>query len=184
MITESAHLYAGVLLDLAVAAKATDQVAGEVRAVARLFHDTPGIDRFFASPVQRAEHKRAVVQRIVTGLNLSDLTRRFIGVVLDNGRFAVMPAIAEAFHALLDAQRGIVRVQVESARPMDAAEVSAVTQRLAARLGKEIEVEVADRPDLIGGLVAHVQSEEIDGSVRGKLRGLRTALLQGSGAGR
>jgi len=181
MVTESAHLYAGVLLDLAVAANATDQVADEVRAVARLFTDTPGLDRFFASPVQRAEHKGEVVHQIVTRLNLSDLTRRFVGVVLDNGRFALMPAIAEAFHTVLDAQRGIVRVQVESARSMDTAEVATVTERLATRLGKTIEVEVADRPDLIGGLVAHVQSEEIDGSVRGKLRGLRIALLQGAG---
>jgi F-type H+-transporting ATPase subunit delta len=181
MTTESAQLYAGVLLDLAVAARAADQVAEELRAVAQVFTDTPGLARFFASPVQRAEHKREVVHQMVTGLNVSDLTRRFLGVVLANGRFAVVPAIAAAFHALRDAQRGIVRVQVESARPMDKADVAAVTERLAKRIGKEIEVEVAERPDLIGGLVAHVQSEEIDGSVRGKLRGLRTTLLQGAG---
>ncbi|HEX9593975.1 MAG TPA: ATP synthase F1 subunit delta [bacterium] len=179
MHTESAQLYAGVLLDLADAAGATDRVAGEVQDVAGLFAATPGLDRFFASPVQRVEPKRQVLGQIVDGLGVSDLTRRFLGVLLDNRRFQLMPAIAATFRERLDTRRGILRVQVESARGLSQAEVATIAARLGTRLGKSVDVEVAARPELIGGLVAHVASEEIDGSVRGKLRGLRTALLQG-----
>jgi F-type H+-transporting ATPase subunit delta len=179
MRTESAPLYAGVLLDLADQAGATDQVAVEMPQVAGLFAETPGLGRFFASPVQRAEHKRRVLDQIVTGLDLSDLTRRFLGVLLDNRRLQFLPAIAETFRELLDIRGGILRVQVESARGLSAAEMAAIAARLGTRLGKTVDVDVAARPELIGGLVAHVASEEIDGSVRGKLRGLRTVLLQG-----
>jgi F-type H+-transporting ATPase subunit delta len=177
MLTESAQLYAGVLLDLADEAGATDQVAGEVQEVARVFAATPGLDRFFASPVQNAEHKRRVLGEIVDGLGVSDLTRRFLGVLLDNRRLQFTQAIAATFRELLDARRGILRVQVESARGLAAAQVAAIAARLGSRLGKKVHVDVAARPELIGGLVAHVASEEIDGSVRGKLRGLRTTLL-------
>jgi F-type H+-transporting ATPase subunit delta len=179
MLTESAQLYAGVLLDLADQAGATDQVAGEVQGIAHLFADTAGLDRFFASPVQRVDHKRQVLGQIVDGLGLSDLTRRFLGVLLDNRRLQFTPEIAATFREMLDTRRGILRVQAESARGLSQAEVAAIAARLGTRLGKSVDVDVAARPELIGGLVVHVASEEIDGSVRGKLRDLRTALLQG-----
>jgi F-type H+-transporting ATPase subunit delta len=182
MLTESAVLYASVLLDLADQADATDQTAGEVQDIAHLFAETPGLDRFFASPVQRAEHKRQVLDQVVDGLGVSDLTRRFLGVLLDNRRLRFMPEIAETFRELLDTRHGILRVQVESARGLSKAEVAAIAARLGTRLGKTVDVDVAQHPELIGGLIAHVASEEIDGSVRGKLRALRTALLQGAQA--
>ena len=180
MLTESATLYAGVLLDLADEAGAIDQTAGEMQDLAHLFADTPGLDRFFASPVQRAEHKQQVLGQIVDGLGVSDLTRRFLGVLMDNRRLQFMPEIAETFREMLDTRRGILRVQVESARGLSKAEVAAIAERLGSRLRKSVDVEVAEHPELIGGLIAHVASEEIDGSVRGKLRGLRAALSQGA----
>jgi len=177
MATAPEQLYAGVLLDLAVEADQVDAVAAEVTSLDALFAATPGLTRFFANPVQGVEAKAQMVTDVVEGLSLSDLMRRFLGVVLRNRRLQLFPEIAAAFRRAYDAERGVERVEVVSARPMDEAQVAAVASRLGSRLQKAVEVEVEVAPDLIGGMVVHVGSEEIDGSIRGRLKGLRAHLL-------
>lgn len=177
MATSPDQLYAGVLLDLAGDAEAVDAVNGEVARVDTLFHATPGLDRFLANPIQPMEAKEKVVAEMVEGLGLSDLMRRFLGVVLKNRRLQLFPEIAGAFRRAYDTRRGVERVALESARPLADGEVAKVARRLGGRLDKEVEVEVEVQPGLIGGMVVHVGSEEIDGSVRGRLKGLRAHLL-------
>ncbi len=177
MATEPEQLYAGVLLDLAVEAEALEAVAEEVARLDALFASTPGLSRFFANPVQSVEAKEKVVAEMVEGLSLSDLMRRFLGVVLHNRRLQLFPGIARAFRQAHDAQRGVERVDVTTARALDESQVEMVAARLGERLGKAVEVEVEVAPQLIGGMVVHVGSEEIDGSVRGRLKGLRAHLL-------
>ncbi|RMF88264.1 MAG: ATP synthase F1 subunit delta [Nitrospirae bacterium] len=179
MASEAAELYARVLLDLADEAGATEAVAGEVGRIDGLFAETPGLSRFFASPVQALEAKEGIVAEMVRGLELSDLMRRFLGVLLKNRRLDLFPEIAAAFREAFDERRGVARVEVETALPLEAAEEAEVAERLGSRLGREVELEVAVQPDLIGGLVVRVDSEEIDGSVRGRLKGLRAHLLAG-----
>lgn len=177
MATSPEQLYAGVLLDLAVAAECVEAVAEETARLAALFAATAGLARFFANPIQGVEDKERVVAEVVEGLALSDLLRRFLGVLLRNRRVQLFPEIATAFRRAHDARRGVERVAVASARAMDAASVAALATHLGRRLAKEVEVAVEVAPELIGGLVVQVGSEEIDGSIRGRIRGLRAHLL-------
>jgi len=177
MATAPEQLYAGVLLDLAVDATQVEAVAAEVASLDALFAATPGLPRFLANPVQSTEVKERLVTEAVEGLGLSDLMRRFLGVVLRNRRLQLFRSIAAAFRDAYDARRGVERVAVASARPMAAEQVAALASHFGERLEKRVEVDVEVAPELIGGLVAQVGSEEIDGSIRGRLRGLRAHLL-------
>ena len=58
-----------------------------------------------------------------------------------------------------------------------AAEVEAVKAALARRFHREVELEVAVDPALIGGAVIQAGDVVIDGSLKGKLARLQTALL-------
>jgi F-type H+-transporting ATPase subunit delta len=51
-----------------------------------------------------------------------------------------------------------------------------VRQRLGAVVGKEIELRTSVDPQIIGGIVARVGDQLIDGSVVGQLRKLRERL--------
>jgi F-type H+-transporting ATPase subunit delta len=104
--------------------------------------------------------------------------RRFLGVLLDNNRASLFPAVSIAFHAELDRQRGVSRARLESARPLAAEQVDRLAARLATRLGREVVLETRVRPELLGGVVIEVDSEEIDGSVQGKLQQMGASLLQ------
>jgi F-type H+-transporting ATPase subunit delta len=70
-----------------------------------------------------------------------------------------------------------VRARVTSAEPLGQAVLDRVRRALEQRTGKQVVVETAVDPDLIGGVVARVGDLILDGSVRTQLADLRAKLL-------
>ena len=102
--------------------------------------------------------------------------RQFIGVLADNRRLALLPEITAQFESLrADAER-VVQVRVTSAAALDAAEVASLSAALKRRFGADIALTQAVDAALIGGAVIDAGDVVIDGSVRGKLARLETAL--------
>ena len=102
--------------------------------------------------------------------------KRFIGLLADNHRLVLLPEIAGLFEQLrLEAER-IVRARVTSATPLPEAELATIREALKKRLGREVEIEAAVDASLIGGAVIDAGDVVIDGSLRGKLDRLQSAL--------
>jgi len=109
-------------------------------------------------------------------LNLSGLTRNFLGVLADNGRLAVLPDAIAAFRAIAAAARGEVAANVTSAHPLTATQLKALAAKLKAREGKDVKINASVDPELLGGLVARIGSIEIDNSIRTRLNSLAHAM--------
>jgi F-type H+-transporting ATPase subunit delta len=60
---------------------------------------------------------------------------------------------------------------------MDAAQQQSLVQKLQQITGKQIRIETAVDPSLIGGVVAQVGSTIYDGSVRQQLEAFKSRLL-------
>jgi F-type H+-transporting ATPase subunit delta len=67
-------------------------------------------------------------------------------------------------------------VKVTSAMALDAAQTELLKASLKRRFKREIELETQVDPSLLGGVVIDAGSEVIDGSARGRLERLATAL--------
>jgi F-type H+-transporting ATPase subunit delta len=101
---------------------------------------------------------------------------QFLTVLADNGRLALLPDIAALYVELLaDAQR-MVKAKITSATTLDAAELAKLQAALKKRFGREVEIETALDPELLGGAVIDAGDIVIDGSLRNKLARLETAL--------
>ena len=72
--------------------------------------------------------------------------------------------------------RGETSAEVISARPLDDAQVAAIKANLKSRLGRDVAVDLAVDPAILGGLVVKVGSQMIDGSIRTKLNTLAQAM--------
>jgi F0F1-type ATP synthase delta subunit len=68
--------------------------------------------------------------------------------------------------------RGVRKVNVYSAFPLSSDEKSRITRALQVRLSEVIELETGLRPSLIGGVVAESEGQEMELSIRGRLRDL------------
>ena len=101
---------------------------------------------------------------------------RFVAMLADNGRLRELPEIAALFEQYKrDAER-VLKVNVRSAAKIDEGEVARLRDALKRRFNREIELEQTLDPGILGGAVIDAGDTVIDGSVRGRLARLETAL--------
>ncbi len=100
----------------------------------------------------------------------------FLGLLFDNRRPGLLPEIAGLFDELRFEAERVVRAKVTSAVALPAAELETIKAALRRRFGREVEVETAVDPALLGGAVIDAGDVVIDGSLKGKLGRLQAAL--------
>lgn len=100
----------------------------------------------------------------------------FIRVLAENERLAVLPEISEIYEQLKSAEEGVKEALIESAYPLDDAQLKNLTSQLEAHFGTKLQPQVAVQPELIGGIKVAVGDQVLDASVRGKLEAMATAL--------
>ncbi|MCL2830891.1 MAG: F0F1 ATP synthase subunit delta [Betaproteobacteria bacterium] len=100
----------------------------------------------------------------------------FIQALVDNERLAVLPQIRDLYIALKSAEEGVKEAVIESAYPLDGAQLNNLTQQLEAHFGTRLQPRVVVQPELIGGVKVMVGDRMLDASVRGKLETVASAL--------
>ena len=101
---------------------------------------------------------------------------RFLSMLAANRRLALLPEIVGLFEELRAEAERVVKARVTSASELPAGELDSLKAALRKRFGREVEVETAVDPSLIGGAVIDAGDVVIDGSLKGKLERLQTAL--------
>ncbi len=102
----------------------------------------------------------------------------FIKLLLENGRIAVLPEIAGHFEALKAKVENSVDAVVTSATKLSKKQIDEIASALQNRLGCDVKVEIKIDKNLIGGAVIRAGDVVIDGSLRARLEGLATALIE------
>lgn len=177
-----ARVYAQSLLELAEAAGGDAKIAEtgeELQALLEVVRGDATIAEFLRSPIVDREKRGASLRAVLDG-RVSDLLLRFMLVLNGKGRLGRIDDIAAAYDELLNARFGKVEVDVFTVDGrLDDAQLSLLSEKIRTRLGKEPVFHQYADASLIGGLVLRVGDQLIDGSVRGRLRGLREAILDG-----
>jgi F-type H+-transporting ATPase subunit delta len=182
MLSAVASRYAKALVEVAAApgsASDPSAILSQLRAVGQAIAASPELRIALLSPAVSPSRKRAVVTRVLEPLGLDKQARNFLFVVIDHRRVAELPAIVDAFEALLDERLGYVRADVLSARNLDAAQQGRLEAEISRMTGKKAKLKFSIEPALIAGVVARVGSTVYDGSVRGQLDKLRLKLAKG-----
>ena len=100
----------------------------------------------------------------------------FLSLLADNGRLGVLPEISGMYEDLRAEDERVVLAKVTSAAELPEAEVQQIRDALKRRFGREVQVETAVDESLIGGAVISAGDVVIDGSLKGKLERLQSAL--------
>jgi F-type H+-transporting ATPase subunit delta len=112
---------------------------------------------------------------IVDGALDENRVRRVIERAIASNRRGVTSVLA-AFQRLVRLDRERHTATVESATPLPDPMRADVAAGLAERHGPGMTTVFADNPALIGGMRVKVGSDVYDGSVRGRLEAIRSAL--------
>jgi F-type H+-transporting ATPase subunit delta len=100
-----------------------------------------------------------------------------VQLLADNRRLDLAPEIRKIFESLRADAEGRVEVEVITAKSLDEEQQKRLSDALSRRLGKDIELQTRVDESLIGGAVIHAGDTTIDGSVKGKLARLSSALV-------
>lgn len=175
-----ARVYAQSLLELAEAAGGEEKIAetGEqLQSLLEIVQAEPAFAEFLRSPIVKRSSRGESLKRVLDG-QVSDLLLRFILVLNDKGRLGRLADIAAAFDEMLNERFGRIEVDVFTVEGrLDDAQMGLLADKVRSRLGKEPVFHQYSDPSLLGGLVLRVGDQLIDGSVRGRLRGLRESLM-------
>jgi F-type H+-transporting ATPase subunit delta len=179
--TGIARVYAETLLAVARDRGSVEQVAAEVEALRDLLAATPRLLDFLRSPRIRLDEKRAVLRRTL-GEQLSPETVRFLELVVERRRQELLGEILQAFSGLVRRLRNQEVVRVTSAVPLDDRLRVRLVDAFARATGREILLEEALDPELLGGVVVQVGDRRLDGSLRTRLENLRERMRRGAHA--
>jgi len=149
-------------------------VAEQVTELAAIAAD-PALRRFADSPKVTTDEVFGLVSSVLKG-PLGEGSKNLLRLVIENGRLAALPEIASQFQALVNSRRGVSDALIESAFPIDAAQLPEVTAALEKRFGRKLNVRVEVKPELIGGIRVAVGDEVLDTSVRARLEQMKVAL--------
>ena len=172
-----ARRYAQALTQEAQKAGSLDAVDADVALLAETLSGSRDLRNALTSPVIPQAKKTAVLDRLF-GDKVSDLSRRFLGLLVDKQRDGQIPEILDAYRQLRDERTGTVGATVRTARPLSAEEADRLKAALEARSGKTVRMDLRVDPSLIGGLVVRVGDVVYDRSVKHQLDSLRGQLAE------
>jgi F-type H+-transporting ATPase subunit delta len=100
----------------------------------------------------------------------------FLAELAENGRMVLLPEIAELYDNYKRESEQTLKVKVTSALDIDTAQADLLRASLKRRFKREIELDTHVDPALLGGVVIDTGEQVIDGSARGRLQRLASAL--------
>jgi len=96
--------------------------------------------------------------------------------VVDNGRLANLPSIAEVFQLEREAGQGTVSATLTAAAPLTPELSARAAAALSKLSGRRVTLKVEIDPGLLGGAVAQIGSMVYDGSLKTQLARLRRTM--------
>jgi F-type H+-transporting ATPase subunit delta len=168
--------YASALFDLARDQRQIESVGNSLDALIQALVDSREFAELIASPLVSREAAGKAFAALAPQLNLDPITTNFLGVLARNGRKRELRAVIGAYRRLAAEHRGEATADVVTARPLNDGQLSALKQQLRARAGRDVNIDAAVDPNILGGIVVKLGSQMIDASIRTKLNRLALAM--------
>ena len=170
--------YASAIFDLAQSSGSLDAVASEFETLGGVLKENAELSDVISSPAYSRAQQGAVMGKVGESLGISDLTGKFVGLMAQKGRLALLPEAMKGFAALLADHRGEETAEVISAKPLSDAQREALAQNLKSSFGKDVKIDAHVDPSLLGGLIVKVGSKMVDASLKSKLERLELAMKE------
>ena len=102
--------------------------------------------------------------------------KNFLRALHANRRLQLLPHIRDQFEKLRADVENVIDVEVVAAREIAAAQEKKLAAALAKRLGREVRMHTKIDESLLGGAIVRAGDLVIDGSLKGRLERLHSAL--------
>jgi F-type H+-transporting ATPase subunit delta len=172
-----ANRYARALADVVSETGDYRAVYRELQPFLAAYQQSPELREVFETPAVSREKKVDVLDAILARLGVSTVAGNFLRVLVKNYRIGLLSQICAAFLRIANERLGVVQVSLISASSLSEPEQQALRARFQEVTRKQVEMEFHLDEELLGGILAQIQSTVYDGSVRGHLAQIREQLV-------
>ena len=164
--------YADAVAAVARAEGNLDLVADELFRVARALEGADELRMTLSDRQIPAARRQQIVEDLLGG-HASDTTTAMVSMIVAAGRSSDLAGIAQETVEINARDRGRSVAEVRTAVALTGDQAERLAAALSAATGHQVDVKVIVDPSVMGGVVATIGDEVIDGSVRHRLSQLR-----------
>lgn len=171
-----ARPYAKAVFDLAQQENAFDAWTAALEQLAVISNDAD-----FSALVSDPRVEGAKVAELLTDLAKDSLPEggaNLIKLLVQNDRVQSLVDINQQYTDLVAKANALVNADVITAKPLTEDQKSSLAAALEQRLGLKVQLEETVDADLIGGAIIKAGDMVIDGSAKGRIEKLTTALMR------
>lgn len=170
----SARRYAEAIFDLAVETETLDEWSHDLRTIVDFVGERDVATVLSSGRVPRSEKERLLEAGLRS--NVGPLAMNLVRLLNEREKIMQARDIQQVFQERVDAHRGIAHAVVTTAVPLTEDGQRAVVERLSAITGKRVDITTNVDESIIGGMVARIGDQLIDGSTRTRLQALKRSL--------
>ena len=167
--------YAAALYMAAAKGNQLDKVEKELAQITSLMTESKEFSNFVADPSLPSATRVEGLNAVLSKMGASDITKRFIDVVLENNRSKELEKIIGKFADIAAEQKGQVKAVVTTAEGLDRTEIEQITAGLKKMLatGQSLVLEEKVDPSIISGIIVDIGDKHVDMSVLSRVRKLQ-----------
>ena len=144
--------YARALLKASNQEKQSEQVYADMQTLAAEYLNVPELSVTIANPMLSKEQKESLLIT-ATGSSKCELTRRFVGLVLKEGRESIMQFIANSFITLYRKQNNLIRAKLSTAAALSPDTEARLRKLVESKTSGKVEFNTSVDKELIGGFL-------------------------------
>ena len=174
-----ARRYAKALVNLAENEKDLNNTGKHLHSITEVYKENSALRQVLSDTKVSSGVKLEILKDVLSKVKVSKLVDTFIRYLLAKRRIDLLPDIERSFNLLLQEKLGRIEAKVTTASELPKDTVKKLVDAISSYSGKEIEVNVAIDPSIIGGIVTRIGSTVIDGSIQTYLNQIRKSIIRG-----
>jgi len=169
--------YAQALLNVAIERDKVDGITESFDGITEAVAGHDDLRVFMQSPQVRTQEKQQLIQTVFAD-KVEPTLLHFLELLLEKDRIMHLADIHVEYTTLVETHRGMQRVRVVTAVPLDGDLETALRNKLASLTGKTIILDMKVDPSVIGGVCVTMGDQIIDGTIATGLGRIGHALEQ------
>lgn len=172
----AAGRYARALFELAEKEGRLAEIDAALHALAKILEAQPKVLLLMANPTLTNREKYTLALGTLAG-EKTGLLERFLRVLIDKKRFALLPEIQKIFHGRFEKKQGVQEVEMLSAVPFSSKVLEKFKASLAKKLNSQVRLIPKTDRNVLGGFILRFAGKEIDCSFKSRLHEIRQKIF-------
>ncbi|MGC8539591.1 MAG: ATP synthase F1 subunit delta [Phycisphaerae bacterium] len=176
------RVYATALYDSAQRAGQMADVTADIESIGALLAAAPRLDSFLKAATVNTAEKLKLLEQALTG-SVNALTLSVLHAMARRDRLDMLREFTAAFDVVQRDRNNRLSIEIVSAQALPDDEKRRIAEAAGRSLGRQIDLTASVDASLLGGVQLKIGDMFIDGSVKRRLRAMKSQLHSGMLAG-